>query len=355
MINIGLSKKVIGLDISDHSMELVRVEKKGGKFVIESKARTTIEPNIIKFGDIVDTEKLRTAVIDLIAKTNIKIETHDTVIIGLPTSQTYATTFKIKTEINHNLINAIRIKLSTEIPLEPAKTSFTYKILEKNDGVNQVLVVSANSDIIQKYIDFFSKLGIKNVHITSEFYGQANGLGLNKKKNARCVLDIGSNTTNINLFDNNGMRFSYQSNTAGNKCIGNIAKSINKPTDTARELFHKDGLVSDDKEYLSAVTQCFDDIVLELKRVFKYVLEHFGLAVEDIILIGGLSQTNGILKYFETKLTDKKIEIGTSPYTDQKDFLFIEAIGLAIVGFDKKSWEQSIFDIEKKIIRNLEQ
>ena len=53
-----MAKNVVGIDISDFSIEALALEKKKGGFKVESYARFRLSPEIVDDGRILDKQKL---------------------------------------------------------------------------------------------------------------------------------------------------------------------------------------------------------------------------------------------------------------------------------------------------------
>ena len=56
-----MAKNIIGLDISDSSIEALALEKHRGNFTVESYSRFRLSPDIVANGRILDKEKLKRA------------------------------------------------------------------------------------------------------------------------------------------------------------------------------------------------------------------------------------------------------------------------------------------------------
>ena len=90
-----LTKYSNGLEISDNSLELVKMEKRGGKPIISHKSRLEIESQIIENGRIKNTEKLKEVFIKLLYQGDMTIKRHEDLYIGLPEAQAYIYIFSL--------------------------------------------------------------------------------------------------------------------------------------------------------------------------------------------------------------------------------------------------------------------
>jgi len=89
----------------------------------------------------------------------------------------------------------------------------------------------------------------------------------------------------------------------------------------------------------SVLIKAIQPILNELKTAFKYFEKTSNEKVEEIIIVGGSAKVKGLIEYLSANL-EMKVKVGTSILRDKKaKLLYLEAIGLAIRGVDKK-WDK---------------
>ena len=80
---ISLSKKPIGIKISDNSVKTVQIEKKGGKIKILKLNQISLAPGIVKRGRIRNEEKLIEAFEELFLENESIPVTEKKIVFGL--------------------------------------------------------------------------------------------------------------------------------------------------------------------------------------------------------------------------------------------------------------------------------
>lgn len=92
----SLSKSAVGLDISDHSLEIVELQKSARGARIVGKQRAVLPPGIVLHGRIQDAERLKTIVLDALKSAKPKPISGKRVIFGLPEVLVYTHAFRLR-------------------------------------------------------------------------------------------------------------------------------------------------------------------------------------------------------------------------------------------------------------------
>jgi type IV pilus assembly protein PilM len=334
MLNI-LNKKSIGIDIADHTIEVAELGKKGGKPQIVSLGRIKLEAGIVENGRIVDEENLTKAVKDVLAQAKPNSIEADEVIFGLPESQVYTHIFSLEPHSSDERDDLVAQEAKTSIPLKEADLLFSYKILSEDAAKTVVLLVAASKETIKEWQKFWQKLKIKVEFFDLEILANFRGLFPEALKEPVCIVDLGAATTMISVFDKKGLHYSYSFNIAGQAITDLIIKAKNITAEEAEKI-KREGLDNLEEELKIAISDKLELITKEIKTALKYVKEQFNIEAKEVVLVGGTSQLKGLIDYFKSNF-DLPIRLGEASFAADKR-LYIEAIGLALRGLDKK-WE----------------
>ena len=346
---ISLSKKVVGIDIDDRSIEVVMLEKKDGRPKVKSLSRIVLDYGIVENGRIKNEKKLSKLLIKaLIRARPIPINKKDDhyqgleFAFGLSDSQVYSQTFTFKSSsdtsktLNQETLTKIDKKVKTNIPLDTSDLLYSYKNIKKNEGKISVLVVGTSKKVAKEWYTFFLNNGIKLKYFDSESMAIIRGLLIREQKLPVCIVDMGASSTLISIFDKSGLFYSYSLNQAGDTLTKEIVKREKIRHNQAESYKKKYGLAYPDKKAFPIMIKVLEPIVKEIKVALDFHKTHSTKEISGIILVGGTSKLRGLKDYLSANL-EKKIWFGNSKLVKEKSPLeYIEAIGLAIGGLDNK-------------------
>ncbi len=201
-----LSKNAIGVDISDHSIEVIKLEKKNNKINVLSLGRLIIDPGIVERGRIKDKEKLFKAVNKTFASAKPNPIEPKKIIFSLPEDQVYYHFFSAQLEstsheelIKEEVKQMVLRELKTSIPIEEDEMLFTYKILFREGSKVDVLVIATDKRTVGEWRNFFQELEIDMDFFDFEIIALSRSVLFDtEKKNINIVLvDMGAEITNI--------------------------------------------------------------------------------------------------------------------------------------------------------------
>jgi len=84
-----MAKEIIGLDISDYSIEAVLLQKKGKSFKIGSYSRFRLSPDIVEDGNILNKDKLKEAINQTLFHAQPKQIKAEKVFLSIPESKVF--------------------------------------------------------------------------------------------------------------------------------------------------------------------------------------------------------------------------------------------------------------------------
>lgn len=331
-----MAKDIIGIDISDFSIEAIVLDKKKGSFVVEAYSRYRLSPDIVEDGKILSPEKLKEAIKGLLANAKPGPIQSKKVFLSIPESKVFTKIVYLPKSIKgKNFDEAIQHKAEEQIPESFDNLIPATKVLPDAGDNKQVLYAAAEKEIVNDFLRVFNDLGIEVVGIVPESLSSFAGLDPKLEKKTSLMLDIGSRTTIATIFDNNGIRHSINIDIGGDKVTKAIASKLEIPYTQAEEKMQTIGLTPDgDGETMLIVQGQLQPLVDEVKRFASYYQEANNEKIEQIVLIGGLAQMKGAASYFGDNLSLPAI-VGEPfvPHETLPDFVdsttFINVLGLA--------------------------
>lgn len=335
-------KKSVGIDIADHTIEAVEIQK-GKKMRLLKMSRIKLEPGIIEHGRIKDKKKLVEAIKKLFREAKEQPIVTKKVVFGLPESQVFIQVLELPKGAD------INEEVKKNIPLKEEDLLFSYK---------EPLLVAVSKEVVLEWQEFFKELGIEVELFDIESLATFRGL-FKLAKGPICLVDIGAVTTNIAVFNEKGLCYSYSINVAGDKFTNEIAKVLKIKPDEAEVQKIKLGLSDKDSQVFSVLVKELEKILEEIRVALKYFNEKTGQKVEEIVLVGGSSKLQGIVDYFKSNLETRPVRDSENQKKGEEEKIsngvkvrlgesvlrriglpteYIEAIGLALRGLDERQY-----------------
>ncbi len=379
MVNFLKKRNVVGIDISDHSIEVLQMQK--GAEVL-AYGRTILDAGIVEGGTIMQKDKLVSALREVLRSTkpvNLQPSIDPLeVILSIPESHTFFQYYEFPGIVkDHELESKILSEATKAIPLHPKEMYWDFiklksrtqekKLVKKTTGgapsllkisltqnkegtITAVLYVAAPKIIVDDYIRVMHAARLKVIAIDAEILGLGRALIFANSSDAKdtettMLVDVGAWSTAIGFFDNSGtLHFSANVPIGGNTLSKAIAEKLNISFPDAEDMKKEFGLKpSPDNKILPIVEPSIKQLGYEIKMLKDYYTAKNKTEVASVILAGGSSNLMGLDGYFKS-LIGINVEIG-NPLSHLKEshklpgdlppILFSNAIGLALRALDQ--------------------
>jgi Tfp pilus assembly PilM family ATPase len=336
-------KTAIGIDISDHAINIARLE--GGENVhVLSVGKAVLEAGVVEKGRIKDTNKLSSAFRRARDEANIDDTSLHDAVFGLPESQVFThlyepeSTYTQLSEIERNSV--IQKEVARSIPINSDDVVYSSSIIFSDTEKTKILIVAASKTVLAEWHNFFISEGVNVVAYDSEILALFRNLRDARVTYPVGVVDIGKNTSNIAIFDSYGICLSYSVPIAGDFLTGEIASSFKIKTDS-------------DSENLFAIVKALEPLAKEIQSARVQCQRRIGEDVAKIILVGGSSKLPKLKEYLEANLS-LPVNIGGPELSmdgGESDIDYIEAVGLGLRGVDPDRYTKEpalVFSQKKK-------
>jgi len=345
----NFNKKLpIGVDISDSSIEVLRLNKKRE---ITEYARIVLPEGIISDGKIVNKEKLALSLKEVLRKAGVVSGASSSkklkAIMSLPESKVLVRNFELPLELRgEELIRGIIDKITKITPSGLSGVYWDY-VLVTTKKSHHVLFVAMPKNLVDEYIESTDLAGLEVVIIDVE----ASSLGrsllkpLFLKANSM-VVDIGARTSDISIFGRDGLlHLSVSVPIAGSQLTQAVMDKLGKGREESEKLKRTFGFITDKEGYqISSVLEIsFEEVLVKIKKAINYYQNNVNGKVEEVILAGGSASLPGLSEYLEKNLGIKvktgnpleKLKNGQILNNkDKQAILFSNSIGLALRGLD---------------------
>jgi type IV pilus assembly protein PilM len=346
------SKKSIGLDIADHTIEVVEIESQGDKFKIISNNHVPLETGIVEQGRIKDEKKLGEIIAKLFKEAKPQSIAGKKVIFGLPESQIYTYVFELGPHKEKERENLVVNEAKKFIPLEEDSFFYYYQVvkteIKDEKEKTEIMFAASSKESIIEWFNFFRKNGIEIDYFDIEPLAVFRGLFAKNSELPIAIIDLGAANSRLYLYDKDGLRYSFVTNIAGDKITKEISEKLQIPLDEAEKQKIQQGLSGENSEIKDAIKNNLDEIISEINKSFSFYSVKTGLSISGITLVGGTSETSGLLDYFKT-LFSIPVDFGKVALSeDSVPFEYLEAVGLACLGLGRKIYKnEEFFDLDK--------
>lgn len=348
-----MGKNVIGIDISDFSIEAIALDKSRSGFSIDAYSRFRLSPDIVEDGKVLNPDRLKEAIEKMLSHSlPHSMENYDKVVLSVPESVIFSEVISLPKNIKEKDLKKIALNKAEEsVPESMDNLISVTKILPSTDNHHHVFYAGAKIDVVKSLVGVFNDLNMDIQAIVPEAISSFAGLKKIDSKQTFLLLDLGARTTVASIFSNNCLCSSINVAIAGDNITKAIASKLNISYNAAEEKKVRIGLNSDgDGETMLIVQGQLQPLLDELKIYVQYWENSHNKKIDQVFLVGGLAQMKGADRYFGENL-GIPTQLGES-FVDESKFpegvnfsKYINAIGLARLSYQ---------DIEIDFYKHLE-
>lgn len=368
---LSLKPDAFGLDISDLSLKIVKLKKRGRFYKLASFGEEKIKPGIIKGGEIKDEEKLAEVIKTAVKK--VKGEKLQTkyIVASLPEEKSFLQIIQMPKMVEEDLKSAVIYEAENHIPMPIDQVYLdSQAVLPVSDrsGRFNVLLAALPRKTVDPYLSSFKKAGLQPKVLETESLSIARVL-IKDEVAASPVLmiDLGETRTSFIIFSGHSLRLT--SSIPVSSLIFNeiISKNLGVSLAEAERLKMKYGLeerlelkIKNEKtevkkeqgKIFEALVPALVDLIQQIKRHLEYYQSHAdseglssnGKKVTKILLCGGGANLKGLSELLTLELKIL-VEIAnpwvnilsedqkeTSELPLEKSLGYATALGLALRG-----------------------
>lgn len=352
-----LESQSFGLDISDLSLKIIKLEKAREGLRLSSFGETKIPSGIIEGGEIKKVEKLTEIIKKSLKEIKGKRIKTKYVISSLPEEKSFLDILQIPIMEEEEIENAVRFEAENHIPLKLDEVYFDFEKIQpisKQKKYQEILIAATPKDIVDPYFKALEQAGLRPLALEIESLAIVRAL---IKKDALTgpllIIDFGETRTSFIIFSGKSLRFTSTIPISSQALTESISKNLKISPKRAEKLKQKEGLEGK-KEIFEAIIPPLTDLVEQIKIYLKYYRSHApknqiltnGKKLERILLCGGGANLKGLVGFLSSALK-VKVELG-NPWVNilketvkevpelsfEKSLAYTSALGLALRDYD---------------------
>ncbi|KPJ73657.1 hypothetical protein AMJ48_00400 [Parcubacteria bacterium DG_74_1] len=376
---LTLEPEAIGLDISDLSLKIINLKKRGKFYGLASFGEERIKPGIIKRGEIRDEEKL--AEIIKVAIKKVKGEKLDTkyIIASLPEEKSFLQIIQMPRMPEEDLKSAVIYEAENYIPLPIDQVYLDFEIIPsiQDDSSNfSILLAAMPKKIVDSYISSFKRARLQPKALEIESLSIVRALIRSEViASPVLVIDLGETRTTFIVFAGHAVRFTSSIPVSSGSFDEIISKNLGVSLTEAERLKIKYGLEErlefkikeKETEIRKGQGKIFEtlipalvDLIQQIKRHLEYYQTHADYkqlslnnkGITKILLCGGGANLKGLSELLALELKIP-VEIAnpwvnilpggqkeTPELSAKKSLGYTTALGLALRGIKSEQREQ---------------
>jgi type IV pilus assembly protein PilM len=353
---LNLQPTAFGIDISDLSIKIVKLRKKGRFFDLVSFGETAIKPGVIEKGEIKNEEELAKIIKTAVGQAKGEKLKTKYVIASLPEEKAFLQVIQLPIMKKEEVEKAVYFEAENYIPIPLEKvylgSQIVPPVVDHLDHVD-VLIAALPQKIVDDYLAVLKKAGLRPLALEIESQAVPRVLienGMSKKP--VLLMDLGISNTSFIIFSGYSLRFTSSCPISSQTLTEAIAKNFKVDLKKAEELKNKHGVAGNDKnnKILKVLAPILNDLLNQIEKYFDYYQTHTShehlpdnsKQVSKIILFGGGANLKGLPDFLSLNL-NLPVECG-NPWLNilpkpskgltelsQKEALkYVTAIGLAM-------------------------
>ena len=339
-----------GLDLSDRSIKVAQLRKKGGKISLYSYGREDIPEGLIVDGEIRNEKE----VIKLVKKTLANAKPNPIkskfVIYSIPEPKGFIRVVQIPRSKEDDIEQTVRYEAEQLFPIDVNEAYVDWQILSTSDDkILKVIVAVVPRLLVDSYSSVAEGAGLKPVAAEIESIPITRSL-INDNQSSKPVLviDLGKDRTSFIIFKNPAVQFTASIPICGEEFINNISERLEIDKIAAENMKDKCGLSFEGecKEVFKAIQPSLREMIKYIDKLTYYYKDHFGLDedIAKVIICGGEAKMIGISSFLSLQIK-KEIEKGNPwvnimtfkdkeipPISRNDSLVFVTVLGLALRG-----------------------
>ncbi len=293
---LGKRKPAVGLDIGSCLVKVVEVQNVPKAPVLTNYGISSLLPDAIVDGEVMDREVVIDAVKTLLETKAITTRDVVTAVSGRGVIVKKISMEKMK---ESEAREQIRWEAEQHVPFDINDISLDFEIVnpEAGEGQMDVLLVAAKNEVVNAHVSLLREIGLNPIALDAASFAVQNAFEANYDTapgELVALVNVGAEVTNISFLADSINHFSRDISTAGNNCSQRIQKNFGVSRDEAMDIVKGESCLELDQENLTSTFKSFsEDLALGIERVLPYLPGGME-KMERVVLSGGGATIPGL-------------------------------------------------------------
>jgi type IV pilus assembly protein PilM len=333
------SKSVIGLDIGSSAVKAVEVVPRGNGFELLHLGVAPLPHDAIVEGAFLNASAIADAIREAIARSGSKAKHAAAAVSG---HSVIVKKITVPAMTAAELEESIRWEAEQYIPFDVNEVNLDFEILQAGDAERpmEVLLVAAKKDLIDDYVNLISEAGLTPAVIDVAGFAVENAFETNYGvgDDVVAIVNIGAQTSTINVLANGVPAFTRDVATGGNQYTAEIQRALSVGFDEAERIkIGERGPESQDvvpQEVEQAMRAVTNNLVGEIARSLDFFSATAAdMRIQRVYLAGGSSRVSGLEAAFKERTgldVDLMNPLAKMMPTNRYEPEFLDQIGPAL-------------------------
>jgi type IV pilus assembly protein PilM len=287
----GKRRITVGLDVGSSLVKVVEIERTPKATVLCNYGTIELLPDAIVEGELMDRDSVVESIRTLLASRNIQARSVVSAVSGRGVIVKKVLMERLKVQ---DARERIPWEAEQHIPFDLSEVTLDFQIMTPQATADQmeVLLVAVKNDIINSYVEVLTGAGLNASILDVGFFAIQNAYEANydyPDAEIVALVNIGADTTNINLVKGGIPVFTRDLILAGNACTQALQKDLGITFEKARSLTRGEEDKQLNQVAVQSAFRSFNtDLANEVGRTFTF-LESTGetAKVSQLVLSGG--------------------------------------------------------------------
>ena len=341
-------KSFLGVDIGTSAIKVVELQSWGSRKSLKNygelqssslydKPFRSLEKNTL----VLSSKDIARAIKGILLESSMQTKR---TVFSIPDFSSFFTHFSLPPMTKEELQEAVKFEARKHIPLPLSEVTIDWQIVQGRFDVKtpfQILLVAVPNEVINQYQEIASFAGLRLIALEAEVFGLVRSC-LAPTRSPVVLLDIGAQSTTVNVVVNNVLKISHSTDIAGNNLTERVAQSLSVDKKSAQEQKHAKGMLSQNLAVI--LSPLIDMIGVEIQKISQEFSQIEGKEVERVVLAGGSALLPGLKEYFEANLK-KPVDIADpfrrifyppilEPKIKELGVSYAVALGMALRGLE---------------------
>ncbi|MBI1971490.1 MAG: type IV pilus assembly protein PilM [Candidatus Wildermuthbacteria bacterium] len=342
-----LPRSFVGVDIGTSAIKIVELSRWGDRKSLKNygeiqvsalyeQSFRTFEKNALLLSSSDIARSIRAILLES------KISTKAAV-FSLPDFSSFFMHFQLPSMSREELPQAVQFEARKYVPLPLSEVIFDWQIIEQKPQPKSplhILSVAVPREVVSQYEEIAGLAGLELHAIEAEVFGCIRALVQDMEP--VIVMDIGAQSTTVNVVWKKALRTSHSLDIAGINFTERLSQSFSVDRSKAEDLKRSVGLQN--PEYEGVLAPLLDMLFSRVQKIAQDFHLKENKDIEKIILAGGSALIPGLSQYVERTL-HKRVEIA-NPFQhlfyppiledalQQKGPSYTVAVGMALRGLE---------------------
>lgn len=301
-------RSVVGIDISDRTIEALQVKRGFGAPRIVAYSRVELPAGVVADGSIGNPGDLAERLRRLLQQAKPAPIRERACVLGIPESQVFSHVFTLPAALTGESVQrAVLVEAEQHVPVPLAEVYYDVAVVGRTGELQEVRFTATRRTTVHQHLEACRAAGLLPVAIEPESSSLARafirrGLG---QRDGTLLVDIGARTTNAHLVSHGTVVGSLTIPRAGDHLTAALAAAEKlSPTEAeAKKIVAGFGAGGHSASVAPILIAAVKPIVTELQRYLGYATEHRGVVIRQVTLCGGSALLPGFGEYLQTQLT----------------------------------------------------